>query len=175
MDYIEPYKPTKKVPQAKTFIDIVGAEVKPGPIEIGRNRKWKPAKYDIKEDEGSFLKPRLPRSNTADIAWEAEKLKKAGPRDIGRNKRWKPAKYDVKKDEDSFLAPRLPQTKTEDIAYGAEKKAGPRDIGRNKVMYTNKNAFNVRVELLAPLRLMCPKSIFKVAFPRAKHVCSKCS
>eukprot|EP00493_Phyllostaurus_siculus_P026265 UN26610 len=115
----KPYKPTKKLPRAKTAGDIAEVEVKPGPIEIGRNKKWKPAKYDIKKDEDSFLKPRLPRSNTVDIAYSADK--KAGPREIGRNKRWKPAKYDVKKDEDSFLAPRLPRSNTVDIAYEAEK------------------------------------------------------
>jgi len=98
---------------------------KKGPRDIGRNKGWKPAKYDIdlkKMQEEDFLAERTSkarkRSTSRDSRdFEVEevpmghqfKVYKQGPRDIGRNQGWKAADYgiDLKKiQEEDFLRER---------------------------------------------------------------------
>jgi len=71
---------------------------KAGPRDIGRIGSWKPAEYDVKVDDSSFLKERItvakPKEKTTPKYGKFH-VHKEGPRDIGRIKGWKPANYGI--------------------------------------------------------------------------------
>jgi len=98
---------------------------KQGPRDIGRMKGWKPAKYDIKQDESNFLQPRIATSKKI----TGDTIHKPGPRDIGRNKKYKAAEYDIKKDDKEFLSERVRTVKSEG---DVPAKLGPVEIGRQK-------------------------------------------
>jgi len=71
---------------------------KAGPRDIGRIGSWKPAEYDVKVDDSSFLKERITVAKSKEKTtpkYGKFHVHKEGPRDIGRIKGWKPANYGI--------------------------------------------------------------------------------
>lgn len=133
----ESSKLTQTPPAVERYVPVETPEIrkgkfhvyKAGPRDIGRIDSWKPAKYDVKIEEGSFLKERVSKKiNEKPPKYGKFHVYKAGPRDIGRVKGWKPANYgiDLKAlSQENFLKERTSSSKP---LY----KNGRRDVNADK-------------------------------------------
>jgi len=97
------------------YVTDFGKKKKLGPRQIGRNKDWKPAEYNVPSSTEFLAKRRylVPGTTSSKVDQRAQtdtqhyvsktgKMRKLGPRDIGRIDNWKPANYDLS-DTGAFL------------------------------------------------------------------------